>query len=73
MTAELEPSGLAGCDVCRDGWLRSERPELVSPPGGPYLLYRCATCGTYWLQTERYASPIPREEAARLFPDSVLT
>jgi len=37
------------------------------------LLYRCATCGTFWLMTDHHPEIIDLDEARRLFPDSVLT
>ncbi len=63
-----------GCDVCREGWYVGRTPERISPVGAtPYLLYRCAVCGTYWVETERLARVVSLDEARRLFPDSVLS
>ena len=72
MSDELVPAD-RGCDVCREGWLVGRTPERIVPLGSPYLLYRCAVCGTYWVETERLAKVVSRDEAQRLFPDSVLT
>lgn len=72
MTGGLRPSGV-GCDVCREGWYVGRTPELITPVGTPYLLYRCAVCGTLWVETERLAKIVSLDEAQRLFPDSVLT
>lgn len=71
MTGAIEHAQGAGCDVCREGWYRGERPQLISPLGGPALLYRCVVCGTFWLMTDRLAEIVSHDEARRLFPDSV--
>ena len=70
MSAAIVPSG-RGCDVCRDGWDAGRTPERISPVPTPYLLYRCAVCRTYWVETERLAQVVSRDEAHRLFPGQV--
>lgn len=59
-----------GCDVCREGWYRGERPEFILQSDlSQSLIYRCAVCGTYWEMTERYAAPIPLEKMSHDHPD----
>lgn len=72
MNGDLIPSE-RGCDACRESWYVGRTPERVSALGTPYLLYRCRVCGTYWVETERLAKVVSREEAQGLFPDTVLT
>jgi hypothetical protein len=36
---------------------------------GHGIVRRCPSCSTLWLETERLAHPVSREEAAREAPD----
>jgi len=35
------------------------------------IVFRCDVCGTYWLETERYAAPVSVDEVRRQAPDVV--
>lgn len=72
MSDEIVPAAV-GCEVCREGWYVGRTPERITPLRTPHLLYQCRVCGTYWVETERLAKVVSRDEAQRLYPDSVLT
>jgi hypothetical protein len=60
-----------GCDVCRTQWMKGRRPMLARVDAASHeTLYRCGTCGTFWVETERFATAIDATAAARLGAES---
>jgi hypothetical protein len=58
-----------GCEHCRAAVLRGELPMVGRSLVGRVIVRRCPSCATFWLETERLAYPVGREEAAREAPD----
>jgi hypothetical protein len=53
-----------GCPVCRRLWEIGQQPPLVVTNVERHIhLHRCASCGTWWEQTERFAVPISEAQA----------
>lgn len=60
-----------GCAVCRHKWeIGAPPPEIGVNIKMHSSLHRCDACGTYWEQTERYAAPISRSKARKIYPDA---
>lgn len=60
-----------GCEACRRLWESGGRPpELAINFVLHSRLHRCAVCGTFWEQHERFADTIEEQEARRLYPDA---
>jgi hypothetical protein len=60
-----------GCTVCRRQWETGEPPpEIAVNIRMHSSLHRCGACGTLWEQTERYAAPISKLKARKLYPDA---
>lgn len=60
-----------GCAACRKLWESGERPpELAVNFVLHSRLHRCAVCGTFWEQHERFADTIEEQEARILYPDA---
>jgi hypothetical protein len=58
-----------GCEACRAAWSKPGRPGLKHL--GTNLarhahLHRCASCGAYWEELERYAHQVSKSEANEL-------
>jgi len=58
-----------GCGHCRVEVLRGALPMVGRSLVGHVIVRRCPICSTSWLETERLAYPVSREEAAREAPD----
>lgn len=59
-----------GCAICRKLWESGKRPpELTINFSLHSRLHKCAECGAYWEQLERYADVIDEREARGLFPE----
>jgi translation initiation factor 2 gamma subunit (eIF-2gamma) len=57
------------CPVCTAGWNGTlTRREIFVDAPGHETWYRCSVCGSYWVETERYAMLVPHSEV----PDNVL-
>ncbi|MDF0606910.1 hypothetical protein HZU77_014840 [Neisseriaceae bacterium TC5R-5] len=60
-----------GCEICRNLWESGKQPpELALNCELHSRLHRCAVCGTYWEQHERFADTIKEEEAKKLYPEA---
>lgn len=58
-----------GCDVCRQQWASGRRPEEVAENITTHTrLFRCAVCGSYWEENERYACVIAEEAVRADYP-----
>lgn len=68
MTTDWEAKG---CEACRKLWESGQRPpELAVNVSLHSRLHRCAVCGTFWEQNERFADTIEEQEARGLYPDA---
>lgn len=55
-SSRVTPWDTQGCPVCRRQWETGERPPFIaSNTADRSELFRCDTCHTWWLMTERYA------------------
>lgn len=58
-----------GCAVCRQLWASGQRPELLVLDLVLHTrLYRCAACGSYWEENERYANVIAEAAVRADYP-----
>jgi hypothetical protein len=58
-----------GCGHCRVEVLRGALPIVGLSLVGHVIVRRCPTCSTFWLETERLAYPVTREDVVREAPD----
>lgn len=57
-----------GCGICRQQWESGHHPpELAVNLALHSRLHRCAVCGTFWEQNERFADVIQESEAKKLY------
>ncbi len=60
-----------GCKTCRKLWESGERPpELAVSFVLHSRLHRCAVCGTFWEQYERFADTIEEQEARNFYSNA---
>ncbi|HRX83870.1 MAG TPA: hypothetical protein P5572_02495 [Phycisphaerae bacterium] len=60
-----------GCTACRRAWETGQPPpEIAIDVKGHTALHRCAECGSYWEQHERYADVITEEAARQRYPNA---
>jgi uncharacterized Zn finger protein len=58
-----------GCAICRRQWMSGERPEQLAVCIALHTrLYRCAECGSYWEENERYADVITKAAVISNYP-----
>ena len=69
MNGEQGPAGHLGCGHCREAVLRAALPMVGRSLVGHVIVRRCPRCSTFWLETERLAYPVRRDQAAREAPD----
>ena len=69
MSSEPGSASHLGCEHCRAAVYRGELPMVGRSLVGHVIVHRCPRCSTFWLETERLAHPVGREEAAREAPD----
>ncbi|MFC8681935.1 hypothetical protein ACFT30_10465 [Microbacterium ureisolvens] len=59
-----------GCPVCRRQWETSERPRFVAENTADHSeLFRCDTCHTWWLMTERYAAAVRPDDIRNTYAE----
>jgi hypothetical protein len=69
MSGDREPRG---CGECQYFWAATTRPQPLCVDAVHHTsLYRCAVCGTYWREEERYAVPMTAADAVATFPGCV--
>jgi hypothetical protein len=62
-----------GCEVCRGQWMTGQHPHRVAVNATMHeTLYRCSVCGTFWVETERYATAIDPGTAKTTFGEGIL-
>lgn len=62
-----------GCQMCRDLWMRGKTPrELRVDHQTRVTWHRCDVCRAFWVETERYATEVPREAAVERFGKGIL-
>lgn len=58
-----------GCAVCRRQWESAVQPPVVAVNVDLHArLHRCAACGAFWEQNERYADVVDEEYARANYP-----
>jgi hypothetical protein len=69
MTASVTPWEKQGCAECRAAWSRADRTPLQLLGTNPIAharIHKCAACGSYWDENERYSQQVPQDEALAL-------
>ena len=62
-----------GCQICRAGWMCGRSPRLLRVDrAGHCTWYRCDECGEFWMETERYAAPVHRDEVVKQCGEEIL-